>query len=69
MYPFPLRVTSLNLNGVRSAVDKGLDTWLREQARPDLLCVQELKARSEDMTAALRALGGLRGCAFHHADK
>jgi len=69
MHPFPLRVTSLNLNGIRSAADKGLDTWLREQARPDVLCVQELKARSEDMTAPLRSLGGLRGGAFHHADK
>ena len=69
MLPFPLRVTSLNLNGVRSAASKGVDLWLREQARPDVLCVQELKALETDMTPALRELGGLSGAAFHHAEK
>ena len=64
----PQRITSLNLNGIRSAVSKGLDAWLREQAMPDWLCVQELKARDADMAPALRALGGMRG-AFHHAEK
>ena len=69
MLPFPLRVTSLNLNGVRSAASKGVDAWLREQARPDVLCVQELKALDTDMTPELRALGGLPGAAFQHAEK
>lgn len=69
MLPFPLRITTLNLNGIRSAAGKGVDAWLREQARPDLLCVQELKALDVDMTPALRALGGMAGAAFHHAQK
>ncbi len=68
MSRFPLRLTTLNLNGVRSAASKGVDTWLREQARPDVLCVQEIKARADDLTPALRELGGLRGV-FHHAEK
>ncbi|WP_031409389.1 exodeoxyribonuclease III [Thiomonas sp. FB-Cd] len=68
MNPTPLRVTSLNVNGIRSALSKGVDVWLREQARPDWLCVQELKALESDMHDGLRALGGLRG-AFHHAQK
>ena len=68
MNPTPLRVTSLNVNGIRSAMSKGVDVWLREQARPDWLCVQELKALESDMHDGLRALGGLRG-AFHHAQK
>ncbi len=63
-----LRITTLNLNGIRSAARKGLDAWLREHARPDWLCVQELKAGAADLDDGLRELGGLRG-AFHHADK
>jgi exodeoxyribonuclease-3 len=69
MLSFPLRITTLNLNGIRSAATKGVDAWLREQARPDLLCVQELKALDADMTPALRSLGGLPGAAFQHAEK
>ncbi|WP_288060612.1 exodeoxyribonuclease III [Thiomonas sp.] len=69
MLPFPLRVTTLNLNGVRSAANKGVDDWLRSQARPDVLCVQELKALEADMTPGLRTLGGLPGAAFQHAEK
>lgn len=63
-----LRITSLNLNGIRSAVSKGLDSWLLDDARPDWLAVQELKALDADMRAELRGLGGLRG-AFHHAER
>ena len=68
MNPPPLRITSLNLNGIRSASSKGVDDWLRQQARPDWLCVQELKALAADMTPELRMLGGLQGV-FHHAIK
>ncbi|SCC91540.1 Exodeoxyribonuclease III Xth [Thiomonas sp. X19] len=68
MNPSPLRVTSFNLNGIRSAGSKGVDAWLRHQACPDWLCVQELKALEADMTPELRVLGGLQG-AFHHAQK
>ncbi len=62
------RVTTLNLNGIRSAARKGLDAWLREHAQPDWLCVQEIKVAAPDLDAELRALGGLRG-AFHHAER
>lgn len=63
----PLRITSLNLNGIRSAAAKGVDPWLRGHA-PDWLCVQELKALDRDLDPTLRALGGLAG-AFHHAER
>ena len=39
-----LTVTTLNLNGIRSAASKGLEDWVAATA-PDLLCVQELKAQ------------------------
>ena len=43
-----LRITSLNLNGIRSAFNKGLLTWLG-QNRADIVCLQELKAHLADI--------------------
>ncbi len=62
-----LRVTSLNLNGIRSAVSKGLEGWLLSQA-PDVLCVQEIKAQAADVEGKFDAMAGLRGV-FHYAEK
>lgn len=60
-----LRVVSLNLNGIRSAWRKGLEDWLAAQ-RPDIVCVQELKAQPQDMLAAMHRPGKLQGY-FSHA--
>jgi exodeoxyribonuclease-3 len=63
-----LRVTSLNLNGIRSAARKGWLDWVATQ-QPDVLCVQELKAQDADLDESLRAAGaGLHGH-FHFAQK
>ena len=62
-----LRIISLNLNGVRSAVSKGFLDWLPAQ-QADIVCLQELKAQAADLTEAMRAPGGLTGW-FHHAEK
>jgi exodeoxyribonuclease-3 len=62
-----LRVTSLNLNGIRSAAKKGVFEWLHAQ-NPDVLCVQELKAQVGDMTAGFLEAGLHRGI-FHYAEK
>ena len=43
-----LRITSLNLNGIRSAYNKGLLTWLQSH-QADILCLQELKAHLADI--------------------
>lgn len=40
----PLKVTTLNLNGIRAAARKGFFDWLARE-RPDVLCVQETKAQ------------------------
>ena len=61
------RITTLNLNGIRSAVAKGLPDWVAATA-PDLLCVQELKAQAADMAGRYDTLAGLRGY-FHFAKK
>jgi exodeoxyribonuclease-3 len=60
-------LTSLNLNGIRSATSKGLHAWL-EQHQPDALAVQEVKAQATDMHDALSVLAGMPGY-FHYAEK
>jgi len=50
-------VVSLNLNGIRSAISKGLFEWL-EKENPDLFCVQETKAQPDQIdTLTLKSLG------------
>jgi exodeoxyribonuclease-3 len=61
------KLTSLNLNGLRSATSKGLEAWL-ENHRPDCICVQEVKAQAPDVSGRFEALAGLRGH-FHFAQK
>ena len=61
------KLTSLNLNGIRSATRKGLEAWLA-QARPDCICVQEVKAQANDVAGKFEALAGLKGY-FHFAEK
>jgi exodeoxyribonuclease-3 len=61
------KLTSLNLNGIRSATSKGLEAWLA-QSQPDCICVQEVKAQFADLTGRFEALAGLQGY-FHLAEK
>jgi len=61
------KLTSLNLNGIRSATSKGVEEWMA-QNRPDCICVQELKAQSADMQGRFEELAGLSGH-FHFAEK
>jgi exodeoxyribonuclease-3 len=62
-----MRIISLNLNGIRSAYNKGLPDWLGKQ-NADILCVQELKAQTIDMTPEMLAPLGYHGF-FHYAEK
>lgn len=61
------KLTSLNLNGIRSATSKGLEAWLAT-ARPDCICVQEVKAQHDDVHGKFHALAGMQGH-FHYAQK
>ena len=61
------RVTSLNVNGLRSAFRKGLDQWL-DQAQPDVVCLQEIKAHQVDLAPELIKPNGYHGH-FHCAEK
>ena len=62
-----LRIISLNLNGIRSATNKGLYAWLQKQ-NADLVCMQELKAQAPDMTPEMLKPEGYLGY-FHYAEK
>jgi exodeoxyribonuclease-3 len=42
-----IKVISYNVNGIRSAVSKGLLHWLKE-ADPDVICLQEMKVHKDD---------------------
>ena len=59
-------VVTLNANGVRSAISKGLLRWLARR-RPDVLCLQELKAQQGDLPAQLLEPDGLHAH-FHFAE-
>ena len=54
------KLTSLNLNGIRSASNKGLAAWL-EQSKPHCICVQEVKAQYEDVKDKFEEMAGLKG--------
>jgi exodeoxyribonuclease-3 len=47
-----LTVASVNVNGIRAAVRRGMGPWL-QQRRPDVLCLQEVRASDADLRAAL----------------
>ena len=61
------QLTSLNLNGIRSATSKGLEAWMH-QTQPDCICVQEVKAQAPDVHGKFEELAGLKGY-FHFAEK
>ena len=61
------KLTSLNLNGIRSAARKGVEAWL-DKAKPDCICVQEIKAQASDVSGQFEQLAGLDGH-FHFAEK
>ncbi|WP_431802204.1 exodeoxyribonuclease III [Microbacterium sp. bgisy203] len=47
-----LRIASVNVNGIRAAVRKGMSAWL-DTADVDVLTLQEVRAEASDLAAAL----------------
>lgn len=45
-----MRVTTWNVNGLRAALDKGVWRWI-QQENPDVLCLQEIKARPDQIAS------------------
>ena len=62
-----LKIISANLNGIRSAAKKGFFPWMLAQDA-DIVCVQEIRAHPEDLTAQFQQPGDYHGH-FHHAQK
>lgn len=58
-----LRIISLNLNGIRSAWNKNVLSWLTAQ-NADVICFQELKAQHADLTVEMLSPDGFS--AFYH---
>ncbi|MGV6829078.1 MAG: exodeoxyribonuclease III [Flavobacteriales bacterium] len=52
-----MKIISYNVNGIRAAMKKGFTTWL-QQANPDVICIQEIKALKEQVdTEAIEKAG------------
>ncbi len=47
-----MKIYSYNVNGIRSALNKGLLQWLNETS-PDILCLQELKAHPDQVDISM----------------
>jgi exodeoxyribonuclease III len=50
--PRNVRIVSVNVNGIRAAVRKGMTGWL-DQSGADILALQEVRAGVDDLRAAL----------------
>lgn len=62
-----LRIITLNLNGIRSAAQKGFFRWLARQ-KADIVCLQEVRASHELVAKDFAEAARLRGY-FHCAAK
>ncbi len=61
------RLVSLNLNGIRSAANKGFETWAQSLGA-DCMGVQEIKAQADTVVGRFDTVAGMGGH-FHYADK
>jgi exodeoxyribonuclease-3 len=61
------RLITLNLNGIRSAANKGFVKWA-EQAGADCMGVQEVKAHGVHVEGVFDRVAGMNGH-FHYAEK
>jgi exodeoxyribonuclease-3 len=61
------RLVSLNLNGIRSAANKGFEAWA-EGVAADCMGVQEVKAQADTVVGRFDTVAGMTGH-FHYAEK
>lgn len=61
------KILSYNVNGIRAALNKGLDSWI-DSSQADIVCLQEIKAKSEQFNEeAFNKLG--YKCFINSAEK
>lgn len=63
----PVKILSYNVNGIRSALSKGLVDWLLEQSF-DIVCIQETKAQPEQVDLHIFEEDGYKAY-WHSAEK
>ena len=63
-----LKIVSYNVNGVRAALKKGLLDWL-ETEQPDVFCIQETKAQSDQIDPEVFKTLGYEYQYWHSAEK
>lgn len=63
-----MKIVSYNLNGIRSAMSKGLLDWLQQES-PDVFCVQETKAQPEQIDRLAFQEAGYPYAYIHSAEK
>ena len=63
-----MKILSYNLNGVRSAFNKGLAVYLMVE-NADIVCFQETKAQPEQIDTSLFWVAGYPHCFYHSAQK
>jgi exodeoxyribonuclease-3 len=62
-----MRIITCNVNGLRAAAGKGFLEWMRRQ-KPDIVCLQEIKAQEADLPRPILAPRGFHAF-FHPAEK
>ena len=62
-----MKIVSININGVRAGERKGFFDWLK-QLDADVLCLQEIKAQEDQLTADVFSPEGYH-CYYHPAEK
>ena len=55
-----MRLTTWNVNGVRAVIRKGFWDWLHADA-PDILCLQETRIHTDQLTDEMRDPPGYNG--------
>ncbi len=63
-----MKIISYNVNGIRSAISKNFLGWLVQQ-HADVVCLQEIKANSDQLDLSLIEAAGFPYYYFHSAEK
>ena len=59
-----MRILSWNVNGIRAVEKRGFVSWM-EQEGADAVCIQETKARPEQLSKELLEIRGKKGKLYH----
>lgn len=52
-----MKIYSFNVNGIRSATEKGFLDWLKKE-KPEIVCLQEIKANSDQLEDKIKKVNG-----------